>query len=419
MNQLKEVSHAHGVTRLQWRHIIHPPPRYYYVDTNAQKLCAAVARAIIGSEQEDIPKQQDYCSDAFIYHHWYHYHVLCTGAVNHQLLGSLQVDFLCFSLSSHLSDSNRAAIWRKTASWRKGGEQVNERTKTRKHSTSIREVSRLYNKKHTTTMHYRTFHFCSRFNGGEENNHKMSMPRVYLASYRKSRLKNLVYLLCAAEVLFVFVFSLWFRSPSAHSGHRTCNIQLLRVIQGKMPIRRGIWSEKQNFNSRDDHCKYRFITDTNNLPSSIDNSYLGRAYSSSQKYRQEYRSVAVAHKFQFIQHHQNSVEVVRDFSDLPKSMKALHVNETLAKRIAKNSVKLFRESYITKALWANWANVFDIVKTDIFASRGLRFEYFPFKRIYISFKRQAFAFFIYPHFKVRGIRGLWALRVLAPFTLRA
>ncbi|KFL61272.1 uncharacterized protein TERG_12030 [Trichophyton rubrum CBS 118892] len=144
-----------------------------------------------------------------------------------------------------------------------------------------------------------------------------------------------------------------------------------------------VWSEKQNFISMDDHCKYKFIAHVE-----------GRAYSSSLKYRQACRFVVVAHKLQFIQHHhyllqstgpyQNFVEVERDFSDLPAKMEHLLANQDLAERIAKNNAKTFRERYLTKAaeacywreLWASWATVFNAIITDSAVDRGLRFESF-------------------------------------------
>ncbi|EZF32443.1 hypothetical protein H101_03964 [Trichophyton interdigitale H6] len=144
-----------------------------------------------------------------------------------------------------------------------------------------------------------------------------------------------------------------------------------------------VWSEKQNYISMDDHCKYKFIAHVE-----------GRAYSSSLKYRQACRSVVIAHKLQFIQHHhyllqstgpyQNFVEVERDFSDLPAKMEHLLANQDLAERIANNNVKTFRERYLTKAaeacywreLWASWAKVFNAIITDSAMDRGLRFESF-------------------------------------------
>jgi hypothetical protein len=85
----------------------------------------------------------------------------------------------------------------------------------------------------------------------------------------------------------------------------------------------------------------------------------GRSYSGALKYRQLCRSVVVSHKLQWIQHYhyllsaegpnQNYVEVERDFSDLDAAMEDLIQKPEKAKRIANNSVKLFRERYLTAA----------------------------------------------------------------------
>jgi hypothetical protein len=85
----------------------------------------------------------------------------------------------------------------------------------------------------------------------------------------------------------------------------------------------------------------------------------GRSYSGSLKYRQLCRSVIVSHKMQWIQHYhyllrnngtnQNFVEVERDFHDLSAAMEDLLDHPEKAKRIADNSVQVFRERYLTQA----------------------------------------------------------------------
>ncbi|KAE8396829.1 hypothetical protein BDV37DRAFT_289942 [Aspergillus pseudonomiae] len=132
------------------------------------------------------------------------------------------------------------------------------------------------------------------------------------------------------------------------------------------------WSKKSSFLSMEDHCRYMFIGHVES-----------RAYSASLKYRQACRSVVVAHKLQYIQHHhhllvasgpeQNYMEVERDFSDLPKRMDELLENPDKAERIANNSVKYFRERYLTPAaeacywrsLWEGWAEVSANVTHDV------------------------------------------------------
>ncbi|KAK2740937.1 hypothetical protein FQN57_005941 [Myotisia sp. PD_48] len=141
-----------------------------------------------------------------------------------------------------------------------------------------------------------------------------------------------------------------------------------------------IWSRKDNFISMEDHCKYMFIAHVE-----------GRSFSSSLKYRQACRSVIVAHKLQYIQHHhyllqadgpyQNFVEVERDFSDLSTKIEALLQDPEKAKQIADNSVATFQQRYLTKAaeacywraLWNGWANVSAPATTG---EKGLRYESF-------------------------------------------
>ena len=127
---------------------------------------------------------------------------------------------------------------------------------------------------------------------------------------------------------------------------------------------------------------------------------LGRSYSASLKYRQACRSVVVIHKLQYIQHHhyllvksgplQNCVEVERDFSDLSTKMANLLDNPAKAQKIADNSVKTFRERYLTpaaeacywRALWRGYGRVSDPAelwvpgRDGVEVKRGLRYETF-------------------------------------------
>ncbi|KAJ9192184.1 CAZyme family GT90 [Paecilomyces variotii] len=119
------------------------------------------------------------------------------------------------------------------------------------------------------------------------------------------------------------------------------------------------WYKKTNVIKMEDHCHYMFIAHVE-----------GRSYSASLKYRQACRSVVVAHKLQYIQHHhyllvssgpnQNFVEVERNFTDLAEKIDPLVANPALAERIADNSVKTFRERYLTQAAEAcYWRALFD------------------------------------------------------------
>jgi hypothetical protein len=109
---------------------------------------------------------------------------------------------------------------------------------------------------------------------------------------------------------------------------------------------------------------------------------IGRSYSASLKYRQACRSVIVAHKLQYIQHHhyllipsgplQNYVEVERDFSDLEAKIAPLLADPDRAQAIADNSVRTFRERYLTPAaeacfwrgLWDGYKGVWNGTATE-------------------------------------------------------
>lgn len=124
------------------------------------------------------------------------------------------------------------------------------------------------------------------------------------------------------------------------------------------------WKEKATIKSMDEHCQYKYLAHTEG------NSYSGRL-----KYLQSCRSVIIAHKMDWIQHHtplmiasgslQNYIEVKRDFSDLQVVMLWLQKNDDRAAIIADNSVKMFREHYLTPAaevcywrqLIRGWASV--------------------------------------------------------------
>ena len=125
---------------------------------------------------------------------------------------------------------------------------------------------------------------------------------------------------------------------------------------------------------------------------------IGRSYSASLKYRQACNSVIVAHKMQYIQHHhyllapsgpnQNYIEVERDFSDLAEKLEPLVEQPDLARQIADNSVKIFRERYLTQAAEAcYWRALFDgygrvwnssvpVWSDEHQRERGLRYESF-------------------------------------------
>ncbi|EPS41153.1 hypothetical protein H072_4939 [Dactylellina haptotyla CBS 200.50] len=107
-------------------------------------------------------------------------------------------------------------------------------------------------------------------------------------------------------------------------------------------------SKEHDLLSMSDHCHYRFVAHTE-----------GHSYSGRLKYLQQCRSVVIAHELEWVQHYhsllvsegpnQNYVVCKRDFSDLEDVIKDLRANPKKAKRIADNSVKTFRDRYLTPA----------------------------------------------------------------------
>ena len=114
------------------------------------------------------------------------------------------------------------------------------------------------------------------------------------------------------------------------------------------------WHDKgsmgKDLKSMAEHCQYRYLAHTEG------NSYSGRL-----KYLQNCRSVIVAHPLEWVQHFspllsareggagQNYVEVRRDFADLGAAVAALERDLIRARQIADNSVRVFRERYLTPA----------------------------------------------------------------------
>jgi hypothetical protein len=104
------------------------------------------------------------------------------------------------------------------------------------------------------------------------------------------------------------------------------------------------------------------------------------------------------HQLQYIQHHhyllipsgpqQNYVEVARDFSDLADRLKPLLDDPVRAETIANNSVRTFRQRYLTpaaeacywRALWDGYGNIFNSSQAqpgqERKRRRGLRYESF-------------------------------------------
>ncbi|PYI06002.1 hypothetical protein BO78DRAFT_387245 [Aspergillus sclerotiicarbonarius CBS 121057] len=128
------------------------------------------------------------------------------------------------------------------------------------------------------------------------------------------------------------------------------------------------WDQRTNIIRMEDHCQYMFIAHVE------------------------------AHRLQYIQHHhyllvpegpqQNYVEVERDFSDLSDKLEPLLADPSLAERIANNSVRTFRDRYLTKAadacywrmLLEGYGSVWNSsvpVWSEVYRrERGLRYESF-------------------------------------------
>ncbi|CAG7926424.1 unnamed protein product [Penicillium olsonii] len=130
--------------------------------------------------------------------------------------------------------------------------------------------------------------------------------------------------------------------------------KLMRVTKDKpwADVKALVWDDKDSlqndYKTMPQHCEYQYIAQTE-----------GNTYSGRLKYLQSCRSVIVSHKLDWIQHHyhlmkssgpeQNFVEVRRDWSDLEETMEHFLSHDDEAKNIADNSVRTFRERYLTSA----------------------------------------------------------------------
>ena len=71
---------------------------------------------------------------------------------------------------------------------------------------------------------------------------------------------------------------------------------------------------------------------------------------------------------------QNFVEVERDFSDLPAKMTQLLCDPALARRVADNNVRTFRERYLTPAATACYWRALLKGYASVFTATGLQLE---------------------------------------------
>ncbi|KAL1969247.1 hypothetical protein VTN77DRAFT_501 [Rasamsonia byssochlamydoides] len=111
-------------------------------------------------------------------------------------------------------------------------------------------------------------------------------------------------------------------------------------------------NDKYNHNNDllpiEDHCRYMFLAHTE-----------GRSFSGRGKYLHNCRSVVISHSLIWREAHHsalipsgpeaNYVEVSRDFADLEAKIEYLLDHPDVAERIANNSIKTFRDRYLTPA----------------------------------------------------------------------
>ena len=107
-----------------------------------------------------------------------------------------------------------------------------------------------------------------------------------------------------------------------------------------------------------DHCRYRFLANTEGL-----------AWSGRLRYLPNCKSAVVAHKFNWIAHwypllqasgpKQNFIQVEEDHSDLKEKMDYYTTHADEAEKVAEESVRKFRDRYLTPAAEAcYWRRMF-------------------------------------------------------------
>jgi hypothetical protein len=152
----------------------------------------------------------------------------------------------------------------------------------------------------------------------------------------------------------------------------TIRDRLIHVTKDKSwaDVKALVWSDKKSmendYMTMPQHCEYQYLAQTE-----------GNTYSGRLKYLQSCRSVVVSHELEWIQHYyhimessgpeQNYVQVSRDWGDLERKMIHLLDHTEEARHIADNSVRMFRERYLTPAaevcywrrLMREWKQVLD------------------------------------------------------------
>lgn len=130
--------------------------------------------------------------------------------------------------------------------------------------------------------------------------------------------------------------------------------QLIETTRGKSWASVHIlnWDNEENLRNfllpMEEHCRYMFLAQVE-----------GRSFSGRGKYLLNCRSVTIVHKMTWREAHHaamvptgpeaNYVEVKRDFSDLERKIEFLIDHPDAAETIANNSVRTFRDRYLTPA----------------------------------------------------------------------
>ncbi|TLD35782.1 DUF821 domain-containing protein [Venturia nashicola] len=135
---------------------------------------------------------------------------------------------------------------------------------------------------------------------------------------------------------------------------------LIDISEGKSwsDIKAIDWATQENLLTMAEHCQYQYVVHTE-----------GHSYSGRAKYLLNCASVSVTHKLDWIEPHthllipmgpdQNVVVVERDFSDLNEKMSYLIKHPEIAKMIAENSARTFRDRYLSPAAQAcYWRKLF-------------------------------------------------------------
>ncbi|KAI1851551.1 hypothetical protein JX265_012367 [Neoarthrinium moseri] len=154
------------------------------------------------------------------------------------------------------------------------------------------------------------------------------------------------------------------------------------------------WHDRSNIMAMQDFCRYQYVAHTEG------NSWSGRL-----RYLHNCDSVPVIHKLDYVAHYypllkssgpqQNFVEVNRNWSDLSEKMEYLIQHPDLARHIAGESTRVFRDRYLTPAaeacywrrMFKLWRSVMSfepqshrVAKDGKIVRRGVSWERFAFRQ---------------------------------------